>query len=249
MRLVPLGTTGYHPNDVRHTACYLFPEVGVALDAGTGMYRLVEHLATDELDVFLSHAHIDHVIGLTYLLEVQQLRPLRRVVVHGDSAKLAAIREHLFHRDLFPVMPDLEWRPLPDAGSVPLAGDGRLTSFPLVHPGGSRGFRLDWPGRSAAYVTDTTAKPDAAYLDLIRGVDLLLHECNFGDDVSAKFAAVTGHSRTSEVAELAREAGVGRLVLIHLAPHSGVADPIGLDTARKIFPNTELGEDLKVIEF
>lgn len=249
MRLVPLGTTGYHPNDLRQTSCYLLPEVGVALDAGTGTYRLAAHLATDELDVFVTHAHLDHVIGLTYLLETLHFRPMRRVTVHGDPAKLASVREHLFHRDLFPILPDVEWRPLPLFGTVPLTGDGTLAHFPLEHPGGSLGFRLEWAGKSLAYVTDATAGPDASYLEAIRGVDLLLHECNFGDDTSREFALKTGHSRTSEVAALAKAAGVGRLVLTHLAPHQSVVDPVGLDVARKIFPNTELAEDLKEIEF
>lgn len=249
MRLVPLGTTGYHPNDLRQTSCYLLPEVGVVLDAGTGMYRLAAHLATDELDVFITHAHLDHVIGLTYLLETLHVRPLRRVTVHGDAAKLAAVREHLFHHDLFPVLPDVEWRPLPLFGPAPLTGDGVLTHFPLVHPGGSLGFRLEWSNKSLAYVTDATAEPGASYVEAIRGVDLLLHECNFGDDVPREFAVKTGHSRTSEVAALAKAAGVGRLVLTHLAPHVSAVDPVGLDVARQIFPNTDLAEDLKAIEF
>ena len=46
MKLVMLGTTGYHPNDIRQTACYALPEIGVVLDAGTGMFRLREHIAT-----------------------------------------------------------------------------------------------------------------------------------------------------------------------------------------------------------
>jgi ribonuclease BN (tRNA processing enzyme) len=249
MRLVPLGTTGFHPNDLRHTACYLLPEVGIVLDAGTGMYRLAEHVTTDELDIFLTHAHLDHVVGLTYLLETLHARPMKRVTIHGDAAKLASIREHLFHRDLFPILPDVDWRPLPLFGPMPLMGDGTLTHFPLEHPGGSLGFRLDWPSKSLAYVTDATAGPKASYIEAIRGVDLLLHECNFGDDVPREFAEKTGHSRTSEVAALAKSADVRRLVLIHLAPHLNVVDPVGLDTARKIFPHTEIAEDLKAIEF
>lgn len=249
MRVLPLGTTGYHPNDRRQTACYLLPTSAAVFDAGTGLYRLARFLETDELDIFLSHAHLDHIMGLTYLLETAAMRPLRRVTVHGRERKLAAIREHLFHPDLFPVPIDVGWRPLADDEPVQLLDGGRVTHFALTHPGGSRGFRVDWPGKSLAYVTDVATAPGAAYLDQIRGVDLLLHECNFDDSVSAEFAKQTGHSRTSETAAAAREAEVGRLVLIHVAPHDDAVDPIGLATARAIFPHTDVAEDLKLIEF
>ena len=132
--------------------------------------------------------------------------------------------------------------------SFALSGGGRLTHFPLVHQGGSIGYRLDWPGHSMAYVTDTTADPDAAYLANIRGVDLLVHECYFSD-AQAQWARKVGHSHTTPVAQVAQRAGVKRLVLVHVNPLSTSDDPIGLDAARAIFPNTILGEDRMELEF
>jgi ribonuclease Z len=131
---------------------------------------------------------------------------------------------------------------------VPLAGGGRLTYFPLRHQGGAVGFRLDWPGHSMAYVTDTTAGLDEPYVERIAGVDLLLHECYYSDD-EADWAQQTGHSSTTPVAEVAKRAGVGRLVLVHINPRRLEDDPVGLDTARAIFPKTEIGEDLMELEF
>jgi ribonuclease Z len=248
MKLVPLGTTGYHPNELRQTACYMLPESGAVFDAGTGAHRLAKYLVGDELDLFLSHAHLDHIIGLTFLLETFHQHPMRRATVHGDPRKLAAVREHLFHVDLFPVPIPVEWRAL--AKQVPLRDGGVVTHFPLTHPGGSLGFRVDWPGKSLAYVTDTTASSASNYVESIRGVDLLLHECNFSDDeIPPEFAVKTGHSQTSQVAELAKRADVGRLVLIHIAPHHNRVDPVGVDKARKIFAKTEIAEDCKAIEF
>jgi ribonuclease Z len=246
MQLVLLGTTGYHPNDRRHTPCLLLPECGVMLDAGTATYRAARYLRTSHLDVFLTHAHLDHVIGLTYLFNVARVRALERIRIFGLAEKLAAVEKYLFAPALFPAKPP--WPLLPLEGEVALEGSGRLVYFPLVHQGGSIGFRLDWPGHSMAYVTDTTASPDAPYVKEIRGVDLLVHECYFADNQAA-WAEKTGHSHTSAVAQVARRAGAGRLVLVHLNPLSLEADPIGLDVARAIFPRTELGEDLMELDF
>ncbi|MEX0586831.1 MAG: ribonuclease Z, partial [Pirellulales bacterium] len=101
MRLVLLGTTGYHPNSRRHTSCFFLPEVGVVLDAGTGMFHVREHLATPHLDIFLSHVHLDHVIGLTYLFDVLHERAVERVTVHAEKEKLETIQKHLLTKLLF----------------------------------------------------------------------------------------------------------------------------------------------------
>jgi len=246
MKLILLGTGGYHPNDRRHTPALLLPECGVMLDAGTGVFRAGGYLERPRLDVFLTHAHLDHVVGLTYLFNVIRVHPLEEIVVHARPDKLAAVDEHLFSEALFPKKPPIELRPLAEEVRVP--GGGRVVHFDLDHPGGSIGYRLEWPGRSMAYVTDTTARPEADYVAHIRGVDLLVHECYFPDD-KADWAATTGHSCVTPTAQVARAAAAKRLVLVHHNPLSTDSDPIGVETARAVFPETVLGEDLMELEF
>jgi hypothetical protein len=79
------------------------------------------------------------VIGLTFLLGVLQEKAVHRVTIHGESAKLDAVQRHLFAEEMFPVPPEYEFRALQQ--EAPLPGRGRLTHFPLKHPGGSLGFR------------------------------------------------------------------------------------------------------------
>lgn len=244
MRLIFLGTGGYHPNERRHTACLLLPEIGVVLDAGTGFFRVMPRLQTDRLDVFLSHAHLDHVCGLTYPLVPLLNGALRSLRVHATDSTIAAVRSHLFATALFPIEPPFEWLTL--AKTVTLSDGSRLSHAPLDHPGGSCGFRIDWPDRSLAYITDTTAP--GTYLPFIRGVDLLVHECYFADEMH-DWAARTGHSCASDVAQMAREAEVGRLCLVHVDPGRVDDDPVGMDGIRAIFPNAELAEDLQELEF
>ncbi len=247
MKLHLLGTAGYHPTNRRHTACLMLPEAGVVLDAGTGMFRVRDLISTPTLDIFLTHAHLDHIVGLTFLLDILHEKQLQRVTVHGQPEKLLAIDEHLFSEHIFPVKLPCEVRTL--AKEVLLAGGGKLKHFSLEHPGGAVGFRLDWPGRSLAYVTDTTARgADSLYLKDIRGVDLLIHECYFSDQYH-ELAERTGHSCATPVAELAKSAGVGRLVIVHCNPIAQGNDPIGMDAVRRIFPKAEIGEDEMIVEF
>jgi ribonuclease Z len=246
MKLLLLGTAGYHPSARRHTACLMLPEIGLVLDAGTGFFRVRDWLKTSELDIFLTHAHLDHVVGLTYLFSTVHETCLQRARVHGAADHLRGVQEHLFSDELFPAMPPVSFHSLD--GPVSIGEGGTLSCFPLVHPGGSLGYRLDWPGRSMAYVTDTTAHPDASYVEKIRGVDLLVHECNFPDR-DKDFAEKTGHSCLSAVLANAEAARVKRLVLTHFSPLAFDDDPVGLEFAPTPTLPVSLGYDLQEIDF
>jgi ribonuclease Z len=246
MKLVLLGTGGYFPTHQRHTACVMLPEIGVVFDAGSGMCRVGEHLQTDSLNIFLSHAHLDHILGLTCLLNVVPDNVMRQSVVHGEAHKLLAVREHLFAELIFPVAPRFQFMPIADR--CPLPGGASLTHFPLKHPGGSIGFRIDWPDRSIAYVTDTTANLDSAYVKKIHGVDLLLHEAYFAENAD-NMPAITGHSWLEPVAEVAAAARVSRLVLVHIDPMAKGDGAFDLRSARGIFNNIEIGFDGMEFEF
>jgi ribonuclease BN (tRNA processing enzyme) len=247
MRIIFLGTGGYHPNERRHTAGVLFPELGLLLDAGTGTFRLPALTGASDVTVALSHAHLDHVCGLTYLLVPLKEGRLRRLRVLAAPPVLAAVRDHLFAKSLFPAMLPAEWTALADGIGVDVGPGAVLHHQRLVsHPGGSRAFRLDWReggrSRAVAYVTDTSV--DGSYTEFIRGVDLLIHECYFHDD-DRQWAAPTGHAHTLEVAQLARDAGAVRLLLTHIDPLRTGDDPVGLDAARAIFPASDVAADLQ----
>ncbi len=245
MKLHLLGTAGYHPNEQRHTACFMIPEAGIVFDAGTGFFRVRDLIETCELHIFLSHAHLDHCLGLTFFLDTVHERHVRDIFVYAEPEKLEAIREHLFSEHLFPLQPDFHWVALTD-DPIKVSLGGTMTSFPLEHPGGSRGFRVDWPGHSLAYVTDTTAADDSKYIRNIEQVDLLLHECNFTDD-KQKLAITTGHSCLSDVARICNRAQIGHAVLIH---HNPIAEgSLDLSTVEHLYDRFTLGEDRMVIDF
>jgi ribonuclease BN (tRNA processing enzyme) len=260
MKLILLGTGGFLPTDTVQTACYFLPEPGVMLDAGHGLYRLPKYLQTDSLDIYLTHAHADHTSGLDYVfasfVKWNMMRSqvtltadsidnfvqlgnesLHRTRIHADEAtrKIVEERYRMFNYD---------WHTLKEQEA--LKDGGTLTHFLMET--GSRGFRLSWPGHSLAYVTDTIARPNSAYIEKIANVDLLLHDCN-GPDHHAALIEKIGHSHLSAVAQLAMQAQVKRLILIHSSPIEALDYSRDIENARKIFPSTEIAFDGMEVEF
>ena len=92
------------------------------------------------------------------------------------------------------------------------------------------------PVRSYAYCSDTAYEPDL--IPYLQGVDLLYHEATFTNAMVAK-AKETMHSTAGQAAEIAREAGVSRLLIGHFSSRFKSVDGL-LEEARAIFPNTEL---------
>lgn len=100
------------------------------------------------------------------------------------------------------------------------------------------------PGKALAIFGDTG--PCNAALDLAKGVDVMVHEATLDITMEAK-ANSRGHSSTRQVMTLAREAGVGKLIITHV---SSRYDDKGcqhlLRECRSIFPVTELANDFTV---
>lgn len=260
MRLVLLGSGGFLPTETAQTACYLLPEVGLLLDAGSGLYRLAESMQGPELDIYLSHAHADHTSGLDYVFasffkwEVNRAaQPLNEATITGLVERAGAARaQTCIHADeatlqvvqsKYAYWP-FQWHPLQSPEAVRCGG--WLTSFLLE--GGTQGYRLDWPGHSLAYITDTVASPTAAYVEKIAGVDVLLHDCQ-GAERHAGLLTKIGHSHLTAVVQVAARAQVKRLVLIHHAPLKELDYLDALEQARRIFPALDVGYDRMEIEF
>jgi len=250
MRVELLGTGGYFANDRRHTACVLFPEIGLIFDAGSALYRAYGRSTDGTFRIFLTHAHLDHIVGLPVLLVPLLRGELTQVTLYGSAETLAAVQSHLLETRLFPVPIPFRYEPILPTGTLKLDEAHMLSWQPLPsHPGGSIAYRLDQTigqtRTSVSYVTDTQV--DGSYSEFIRNSDLLIHECNFADSL-AELAAISGHSTASDVGRLAATTGVRKLVVVHVDACSEADDPIGLPDIQAHFPDVTLGADGMVID-
>lgn len=100
------------------------------------------------------------------------------------------------------------------------------------------------PGKAVAIFGDTA--PCVGALALAKGVDVMIHETTLDASMEEK-ANSRGHSSTRQAAMLAKEAGVGKLIMTHI---SSRYDETGcqrlLAECRAIFPHTELAADFAV---
>ena len=101
------------------------------------------------------------------------------------------------------------------------------------------------PGRTVVYTGDT--RPCDAVRVAAQGADLLVHEATFGEDEGQR-AVETGHSTAREAAELARDAGVRRLVLTHISARYNREAPELLAEASSVFSPVTIARDGMSIE-
>lgn len=239
MQVEFLGTAGFHPSETRHTSCVFIgdaaPDEAIILDAGTGIFRLIGRDLPRHLHIFLSHAHLDHTMGLTFLIDILYNKKCE-VTLYGVPRVLEAAVK-VFDSPLFPMAFDHCTQTLTPSHSCFVAG-ARVSACALTHPGGSQAYRFDWPDRSLAYVTDTGG--DALYSDFIADADLLIHERNFTNDLE-EIARASGHCTSDDVARLARTARARVLALTHFNP---LEENPAADTAFAAeFPNAVFAYD------
>lgn len=258
-RFTLLGSGGWIPTPRRETTCAIlsFPDALFIFDAGTGISRLLqepfrEELAPDRpVHLFLSHFHLDHIIGIFYL---PAMFKGRSVILHPPAEEITGLEplealEAVFRKPYNPH----QLKEMPVDISVEGLGDGehrlagrRVAVRKQIHADPSAGFRID---DLLVFATDTARDPGT--VPFAEGVGLLVHEAwidgaEEDDPETAHIAreAYVAHTSARQAAELAAEAGVWRLVLNHLNPVRGDAYYRQmLQSARKFFPETYILED------
>lgn len=247
MKLEFLGTAGYHPSATRHTSVVFVPDASpedaFVFDAGSGLFRLIWRTLPKRVNIFLSHAHLDHVCGLTYLYNICLGRNFE-LQLYGTKATLATVTESLFDSPLFPLRFNYATQEIVPGESF-MVGSAKFSTFHLTHPGGSLAYRVDWPDKSFAYVTDTAG--DGRYASFIRDVDLLVHERNFSDEYE-KIAVASGHCTSGDIVRVVKASGAKRVALTHFNPLT-LTDPLDEDDLPLQLPGVVAAHDEMVLDF
>jgi ribonuclease Z len=294
-----LGTSASRPTIERNVASLAIHREGETLmfDCGEGTQRQMMRYGVSFAleDIFFTHMHSDHLLGVIGLMRTMALQGrierLRLWGPRGSSRVLNRAESLGFERTTFPV----EIHELEPGQRIERPGYA-IVAFPVEHRGStSLGYSLVeedrkgrfnpdlarelgipegplWgqihrgkavtlddgrviepsvlvgpqrPGRTVIVTGDT--RPCAATIEASRGADILIHEATFGDE-EAERAIETGHSTAREAAQVAKAAGVRRLLLTHFsARYSRDAYEL-LREAQQVFGETVVGKDGLEIE-
>ncbi|MES2093620.1 MAG: MBL fold metallo-hydrolase [Actinomycetota bacterium] len=239
MKLTILGTATPYPRPDNPCSGYLVQhgDTSVWMDAGTGtLAELQRHLSFAELDaIWISHAHADHAADLLtayYALRFADVTRTRPLPLIGPPGLVDRMVGFLGHRsasvipEVFEVTEMGGWQ-----GRV--VGDVTLSWGPVDHGMPAFGLRAEAGGSTLAYSGDSARCE--GLVELAEGADLFL--CEAGASQHPSGGAV--HCTPEDAARLAREAGVNRLVLTHIAPTETGA-PDARARALTGFPSVEL---------
>lgn len=220
-------------------------------DGGTGIRRAGLNLLRTapeltEGTIFLSHLHWDHIQGLPFFPPLHI--PRYRYTVYGPI-RIDQDLEHRLGKQMselfFPVTLAQVQDHVRFEGIVeePITlGPTVVTPRHLDHPEGVFGYRIEDGGRVLVYASDVEQPPDAPLSEDIRilaqDADVLIFDAQYTPDEYESHRG-WGHSTWKTATEVARELGVGKLVLFHHEPnHSDDQIDAIVEAARAEFPNT-----------
>jgi phosphoribosyl 1,2-cyclic phosphodiesterase len=225
-------------------------------DAGTGAHQAGKALrkeGIDNLDLFFSHCHYDHISGLPFFGPAHE--PGTRIRIWAGHLSGTMTCEEMVNAYMrppfFPVGPScmcamLDFRDFKPGDVLDIGDDIVIRTMMLNHPGGAIGYRVDHGGHAICYITDTEhigEVLDPALLAFIDDADIVIYDATYTDAELPHFVGY-GHSTWQHGARLCAAANVRTYVIFHhrLEHDDNALEQIEID-ARKAFPGAVLARE------
>ncbi len=241
MLITFLGTNGWYDSITGNTLCILIStgEYNIILDAGSGFAKADNYLDQDKQTfVFISHFHLDHIVGLHTLDKFRFARPLTFLVQEGSTGTLQGFLDKPFTTPQHKLSFESKIMELPkEMNRLPFP----VNVLAMRHADPTIGIRLTLEGKTIGFCPDTGYCLNC--LELARAADLLITECAFKPGESSQ---TWPHLNPESGAMIAKESKAKQLVLTHFdaSRYLTLADrQDARSAARAIFPQTQISTD------
>jgi ribonuclease BN (tRNA processing enzyme) len=226
MKLRVLGCSGgIGGRHLRTTS--MLADRDILIDAGTGVgdLSLPELLAIDH--VFITHSHLDHVLGLPLMVDTVGHMRTNPITVHALPATIEILRNHVFNWSIWPDFtqiptsdrPFMRYAPMRVGDTVDLGAGRKVTALPANHVVPAVGYQLDSGAGSLVFSGDTTTN-DALWsiVNQISNLKVLIIETAFNNR-ERELAVLSKHLCPSMLAEeLAKLERSAEIFVTHLKP-------------------------------
>ena len=181
----------------------------VLLDAGTGVGDLSLNALRRIRHVLLTHAHLDHIAGLPFLIDsVFDARIGDPLTVYGRRETLAALQKHIFNWEIWPdfaQLPDVQNPVIRYAtlepGEMITLGERLFHAVDVRHTVPAQGYCISHPDGVFAVSGDTTTNATLwPLLNSLPDLKALVVEVSFPDEQAA-LAEAAGHYCPRTLAE------------------------------------------------
>ena len=234
-------------------------------DGGTGLHVLGQSLISKmpiKAHLFFTHSHWDHMQGFPFFtpgfVKGNTIHIYGAIAPDGSTIE-QRLNDQMLHPN-FPVplqimQSNLDFHNVKPGSPIYLHDDIKVETAPLNHPGEAVGYRVNWCGGAAAYITDTEHFPDKLdenVLYLARNADVLIYDSTYTNQEyhSPRSPKIGwGHSTWQEAVKMAKAANVKTLVIYHHDPshNDDFLDDVGEQAAAE-YPGAIMAREGMVID-
>ena len=249
-KIIFLGTNGWFDDSVTgHTLSILIQckDYDIILDAGSGFTQINKYYSTigeKPTYLFLSHVHLDHIIGLHTPPKYNFKKGLNIIIADNWVDTLKNIISPPYSIELDSLGYDINFVEVPqDMDKLPF----NLEIAHVKHSIPTIAGRFTLDSKVITFVTDTGICDNA--IKLAHNSDILIAECTHRlGETNPEWP----HMNPEEAAQLALESNAKKLILTHFdaSKYKNMKSrKFAEQTARKIFPNTIASYDGMRFEF
>ena len=226
----------------------------IILDMGTGLRNLGNHILSDktysnEINIFLSHYHWDHIMGFYYFSPLFDSRFTINIYGYNAKTSIKTLSDTLINKNFWPVDKNLykakinfiEMSKSSNEQKVITVNKTNVYYSIHPHPNGTNSFKVETDNKKIVYITDCEHPEGSLSGNVVKIADesdILIHDSHYTIKDLITYKG-WGHSSWKQAVDVAIVSRSKKLILFHYSPnYDDIQIKENENNAQKKFVNT-----------